>query len=161
MANTSKKLQYFPAVLEQFNQGIMPWRIAKTLCLNQNTVYRWLRDELPDYRNLSEVKRQRLDFVFNEYIKVYAPGKYSKQDMCAILNCNIEELEAMLFRHGLSHQRLKTYHGQVTLCNVAKDFRKRISDIVGKSNGKYKSVRDFVVQALSLALLYEEDKHDK
>lgn len=157
MANKSKKAQYYPAALAQFKQGISPWRIAKNLGLNKCTVYKWLRDELPDYRNLSDIKKERLDFLFNEYVKVYEPFKFSKQDMCAILDCKIEELEAMLSRHSLSHQRLQTYHGQETLCNVAGDFRKRISNIVAKSNGKYKSVRDYVVQTLSIALLYEEE----
>lgn len=157
MAYKGKKDQYYSAAFEQFKQGISPWRIAKNLGLNKCTVYRWLRDELPSYRNLSEVKRERLDFLFDEYVKVYEPFKFSKQDMCAILDCKIEEFEAMLSRHNLSHQRLQTYHGQVTLCNVAGDFRKRISDVVKNSNGKYKSVRDFVVQKLSIVLLEEED----
>lgn len=159
MSNYSKKKeQYYSAALEQFKQGISPWKIAKNLGLNKATVYRWLRNELPDYRNLSDIKRERLDFLFKEYVKVYEPFKFSKKDMCSILDCKIEELEAMLYRHKLSHQRLQTYHGQATFCNVAKEFRNRVSAVVAKSKGEYKSVRDYVVQAVSIALLYDEEE---
>jgi hypothetical protein len=159
-SSKERRKNVWPAVKVLFEQGFGPQKICNSTGLARSTVYSWLRKYYPDYAQISEKRKQRIGDLYSKYKEIYIPFVFSKEDICKELNCKIEELECMFRMYNVSHQRLQAYHGQVTLCNVAGSFRKRIEDVVNKSNGKYRSVRDYCVSNLSLALLNEEDWND-
>ena len=106
-----------------------------------------------------KVKEEEMKRLYEKYQEVYVQGLFSREQICEILGCNVNKLEAMLRRYGLKNQWLKTYHNQKTLCNVSNEFYKSVKEFAQKNN--YKSVRAVATRAINEFMLQEELKKDK
>ena len=97
--------------------------------------------------------------IHKRYQDVYVQGLFTRAQLCEIINCNVNELEAMLKKYNLHHQWLQTYDGQQTLCNVSKEFKQSINEFVEEFG--YKSVREVAVEAINEFMLQKRLRRDK
>lgn len=105
------------------------------------------------YKPFTERRAALLEELYKKYKEIYVQGLYSREQMCEMLNCNVNELEAMFRKYKLNNQWLKTYNGQATLCNTSKEFRNSVKDFAKKYG--YKSVRAVAVTAINEFMLQQ------
>ena len=152
------------AICKLYKQGLTVSQVAKILGIDHSQVdsylkvyYKKIYNE--EYVPFAKKRAKFLGDLYDKYKKIYVQGAYSRTELCKLLQCKPNELEAMIQAYGLNNQWLKTYHGQVTLCNVSKEFR---NDLVVKAKKYgYRSVRDLVVHALVEFSLYLDSKEEK
>jgi hypothetical protein len=70
------------------------------------------------------------------------------------MGCSIKEFEYMSRKYKLKNQWLKTYAGQVTLCNVSNEFKDSIVEFAKKYG--FKSCRAVAVRAINEFMLQYE-----
>lgn len=152
------------SVCELYRQGLTLTEVAKTLGISHSqveaylkTYYKKIYDE--DFVPYAKKQAKVLSELYQRYQDIYVPGVYTRKTLCKALGCDVHQLEAMLRRYGLKNQWLKTYAGQVTLCNTSKEFRDSVSEFA-KANG-FKSVREFTIFAINEMMLYLKDKEDE
>ena len=64
----------------------------------------------------------------------------------------------MFTHYNITHQRLKTYDSQKTLCNVSEEFYDEVSKFVKENN--FKSVRELAVNAIQDFILFYNLKNE-
>ena len=152
------KLEKGKAICEAYKNGNTISQIAKKFNNKYDLIKGYLKRYFEYFYNepfisYGERKKERLEELYNEYVKIYVQGLYTRQQLCKILKCDVNELEAMFRKYNLHNQCLKTYHNQVTLCSTSKEFRKSVSDFAKKYG--YKSVRAVCMQAINEFMLQE------
>lgn len=103
------------------------------------------------FKTFTEQREERLREIYKIYQDVYVQGLFTRSQICEIIGCNVNELEAMLKKYDLHHQWLQTYDGQKTLCNVSKEFKQSVNEFVEEFG--YKSVRAVAVEAINEFML--------
>lgn len=151
------------SVCDLYRQGLSLTEITKKLGITHaqvrsylKTYYKKIYDE--DYVPYAKRHAKALSELYQKYQDIYVPGVYTRKTLCKALDCDVHQLEAMLRRYRLKNQWLKTYAGQVTLCNISKEFRNSVSEFA-KAHG-FKSVREFTVFAVNEMMLYLQDKEE-
>lgn len=151
------------SVCDLYRQGLTLTEVAKTLGISHSqveaylkTYYKKIYDE--DFVPYAKKQAKVLSELYQKYQDIYVPGVYTRKTLCKALDCDVHQLEAMLRRYRLKNQWLKTYAGQVTLCNTSKEFRNSVSEFV-KAHG-FKSVREFTIFAINEMMLYLKDKEE-
>lgn len=151
------------SVCDLYRQGLSLTEVAKKLGITHaqvrsylKTYYKKIYDE--DYVPYVKRHAKALSELYQKYQDIYVPGVYTRKTLCKALDCDVHQLEAMLRRYRLKNQWLKTYAGQVTLCNISKEFRNSVSEFA-KAHG-FKSVREFTVFAVNEMMLYLQDKEE-
>ena len=151
------------AVCELYRQGLTLTEVAKTLGISHSqvesylkTYYKKIYDE--DFVPYAKKQAKVLSELYQKYQDIYVPGVYTRKTLCKALDCDVHQLEAMLRRYRLKNQWLKTYAGQVTLCNTSREFRDSVSAFA-KAHG-FKSVREFTIFAINEMMLYLQDKEE-
>lgn len=151
------------SVCDLYRQGLGLTEITKKLGITHaqvrsylKTYYKKIYDE--DYVPYAKRHAKALNELYQKYQDIYVPGVYTRRTLCKALDCDVHQLEAMLRRYRLKNQWLKTYAGQVTLCNISKEFRNSVSEFA-KAHG-FKSVREFTVFAVNEMMLYLQDKEE-
>lgn len=151
------------SVCDLYRQGLSITEVTKKLGITHaqvrsylKTYYKKIYDE--DYVPYTKRHAKALNELYQKYQDIYVPGVYTRKTLCKALDCDVHQLEAMLRRYGLKNQWLKTYAGQVTLCNISKEFRNSVSEFA-KAHG-FKSVREFTVFAVNEMMLYLKDKEE-
>ena len=110
------------------------------------------------FKTFTEQREERLREIYKRYQDVYVQGLFTRAQICEIIECNVNELEAMLKKYDLHHQWLQTYDGQQTLCNVSKEFKDSINEFVEEFG--YKSVRAVAVEAINEFMLQKRLRRD-
>lgn len=151
------------AICNMYHEGLTFREISNTLNIPVNSVRGYLKtyyEKIYDTKaEMPSAKRaKRLSELYAKYQQLYTKGAYSQVEMCKKLGCNLTEFYAMCRKYNLQNQWLKTYAGQVTLCNVPRAFREDIN-AKAKQFG-YKSVRAFAVHAIVELMMYLEDKEE-
>ena len=155
-------------ICDMYHNGSSVVEITKTAKHARSTVYACLRKcyssfyGKPFHPTRLQIEKRLYD-LFISYSAIYKPFVYSREDICEQLKCSIHELESMFHKYKFRHHRLRTYAGQVTLCNTSKMFRDSVSEFA-KANG-FKSVREVATLAINEYMLYhgelQEDKESK
>lgn len=151
------------AICDMYHKGNSVNEIQKITKHARSTIYACLRKFYsgfygqPFHPTRLQIEKRLYD-LFISYQAIYKPFVYSREDICEELHCTIHELESMFRKYKLSHQRLCTYAGQVTLCNTSKMFRDSVSEFA-KAHG-YSSVRAVVTQAVNEFMLYHGGLED-
>lgn len=157
----NRKIDKAKAICESYKAGNTISQIAKAFNLPHYQITNYLRNYFEmfygkPFLSYHERKNERLKELYEEYNKIYVQKLYTRAQICRILKCNVNELEAMFKQYNLHNQWLQTYKEQVSLANVSKEFMKSIKDFIKKY--KYKSVRDLAMQAINEFMLYERFK---
>ena len=152
------KLEKGKAICEAYKNGNTISQIAKKFNNKYDLIKGYLKRYFEQFYNepfvsYGEKRKERLQKLYTEYEKIYVQGLYTRKQLCNILKCDVNELEAMFRKYNLHNQWLKTYEGQVTLCNTSNEFRKSVSDFAKKYG--YKSVRAVCMQAINEFMLQE------
>ena len=152
------------AICKLYKQGQSVTEIAKSIGTKYSVIVSYLKRYYPrvygeDYVPFSEKRRKRLVELYCEYKKVYVRGAYTRTEMCEILNCTTLELEAMFRKFKLKNQWLKTYNGQVTLCNVPKEFKDDVMKFANEFG--FRSARDVAVVAINEFMLWYQLKMEE
>lgn len=111
------------------------------------------------FKTFTEQREERLREIYKRYQDVYVQGLFTRTQICEIIECDVNELEAMLKKYDLHHQWLQTYHGQQTLCNVSKEFKDSIKEFMEEFD--YKSVRAVAVEAINEFMLQKRLRREK
>ena len=151
------------SVCELYRQGLTLTEVAKKLGISHSqveaylkTYYKKIYDE--DFVPYAKKQAKVLSELYQKYQDIYVPGVYTRKTLCKALGCDVHQLEAMLRRYGLKNQWLKTYAGQVTLCNTSKEFRDSVFEFAKAYH--FKSVREFTIFAINEMMLYLKDKEE-
>jgi hypothetical protein len=151
-----RKLDKARIICEAYKNGATLTSLSKAFNNSHSVILEYLKRYFEHFygvpfKNLHERQAVRLAELYNEYQQIYVQGLYTRQQLCNILKCDVQELEAMFRKYNLHHQWLKTYDGQVTLCNTSKEFRDSIKAFADQHG--YKSVRAVAVQAINEFML--------
>lgn len=152
------------AICKLYKQGQSVTEIAKSIGTDHSVVVAYLKRYYPriydeEYVPFSEKRRKRLVELYYEYKKVYVRGAYTRTEMCEMLDCTTLELEAMFRKFKLKNQWLKTYNGQVTLCNVPKEFKDDVMKFANEFG--FRSARDVAVVAINEFMLWYQLKMEE
>lgn len=164
---------------ELYAKGVKRSDIARVVGVTNDLVTKWLEEYYEDligetYQSFTSKRVEKFGRLYSIYQDIYKQGIYTKQEMCDALAKQYMEtygvknfvvsscdLEYLLAKYNLHHQWMKTYDGQVTLCNVSREFRKEISDISYKLKDagliNKASVRAASVYLISLGRLMLKD----
>lgn len=150
-------------ICKLYKEGLTLTQIAKQLNINHSQVESYLKnyyEKVYDekYKKFGEKRKERLAELYNKYKDIYVQGLYSRKELCKELNCNVQELEAMIRKYNLKNQWLKTYQGQETLCNVSHEFRESVKQFAKDNN--YRSVRAVIVEAVNEFMMIHQFKEN-
>ena len=159
-----EKLDKGKAICVAYKNGLTLTEISKAFGNAHSVIVSYLERYFPmvygePYQSYADKKAPRLEELYNKYREIYVQGLYTRQQLCEILGCNVNELEAMICKYNLNNQWLQTYDGQVTLCNTSKEFRNSIRDFANKYG--YKSIRAVAVRAINEFMLQEMLRSNK
>lgn len=151
------------AICASYRSGMTISQISKVFKTEYSEVCRYLTRYFEyfynePYKPYSERRSERLEELYNKYTSVYVSGLYTRTQLCEMLDCNVNEFEAMTTKYGLNNQWLKTYDGQMTLCNVSKEFKDSIMEFADKYG--FKSCRAVAVTAINEFMLQQMMLHE-
>ena len=157
------KIDKAKLICEAYKNGYTISQIGRAFghghCVIENYLKRYYQSF---YGELHKPKSQKiseyLDDLYNRYKEIYVPSLYSREKLCEILGCKVYQLECMFTKYNLTHQWLKTYESQATLCNTSLEFREAVKDFAKKYG--YRSVRAVAVRAINEFMLQHELEGD-
>ena len=157
--NRIKKMDRARVICESYRNGMTVSELCRAFDCCHPTIVHYLEKYFEvfygeGYKPFTEQKKDRLEYLYNGYKELYIRGLYSRNQICEMLGCSVNEFEAMCSRYGLKNQWLKTYAGQVTLCNVSKEFKDSIVKFAKKYG--FKSCRAVAVRAINEFMLQQE-----
>lgn len=120
------------------------------------TSYKYFFDEA--FESSREKLYKKLKEIYDKYTDIYIPFFYTRKQISELINCSTIELEKMFTHYNITHQRLKTYDSQKTLCNVSEEFYDEVSKFVKENN--FKSVRELAVNAIQDFILFYNLKNE-
>ena len=153
-----RKLDKAQAICLAYREGSTVSEISRKFGNDHSVIVAYLKRYFEyfynePYQSYAEKKASRLEELYEKYKEIYVQGMYTRSQLCELLSCNVNELEAMIHKYKLNNQWLKTYSGQVTLCNTSNEFRESIKEFAKKYG--YKSVRAVAVRAINEFILQE------
>lgn len=144
-------------ICKLYKQGLSATQIARIFNLDHSVIITYLKRWYPriydeKYIPFAEKKAKYLQEIYDKYKLIYRKGVYTRTEMAEHLGCTTQDLEAMFRKFDLKNQWLKTYNGQVTLCNVPKEFKDDVMEFAEEFG--FRSARDVAVNAINEFILY-------
>ena len=155
------KIEKGKEICRLYKEGLSTTQIGKIFDTDHSVIVTYLKRYYPrvygeDYVPFAEKRKKRLLELYVEYKKLYIQGAYTRTQMCTKLGCTTLELEAMFRKFKLKNQWLKTYNGQVTLCNVPKEFKDDVMKFANEYG--FRSAREVAVKAINEFMLWYQLK---
>ena len=152
------------AICCAYRDGMTLSQIARVFKTEHSEVNRYLKKYFEyfygeSYLSCNEKLENRANELYEKYKGVYVRGLYNRTQLCELMGCDIKEFEYMSRKYKLKNQWLKTYAGQVTLCNVSNEFKDSIMGFAKKYG--FKSCRAVAVRAINEFMLQYEIFREK